>query len=163
MQRSSSHVLDGVRILRASKVINESHELPTRLVDGKSHMESHHSDRQIWAQYQQLQAKLIMPQARSPVKALLNGLFCRVDWGKWKGVGMMGQATRTYWMRRRLSEDNERRKGKRELIATNLRKQASRGLLRIQPNSLTTLLNQVSTTRGAGRITLDAHRARRRA
>ena len=63
MQRSSSHVLDGVRILRASKVINESHELPTRLVDGKSHMESHHSDRQIWAQYQQLQAKLIMPQA----------------------------------------------------------------------------------------------------
>ena len=111
MQRSSSHVLDGVRILRANKVINESHELPTRLVDGKSHMESHHSDRQIWAQYQQLQAKLIMPQARSPVKALLNGLFCRADWGKWKGVGMMGQATRTYWMRRRLSEDNERRKG----------------------------------------------------
>ena len=66
--------------------------------------------RRVWAQYEELQAKLIVKQTRKSPNGILEGVFCRAEKGKWKGVGMPGPATRTYWFKRRLREGGERRK-----------------------------------------------------
>ena len=117
-------------------------------------------EREVWAQYEKLQAALVVQQSRASLKGIIDGVFCRAERGKWKGVGIPGPATRTYWFKRRLQEDGERRKARRDLIAARLRRETARGLIRMRPIKMASLLELASELRGAGRIAVDAHRAK---
>mmetsp|Transcript_27650 Transcript_27650/g.85406 ORF Transcript_27650/g.85406 Transcript_27650/m.85406 type:complete len:823 (-) Transcript_27650:4728-7196(-) len=113
-----------------------------------------------WASYEEFQAKLLVQQGRDEMNNTLVGAFCLADFGKWRHCGIPGQATRTYWFRRQLQEKGKRRKFTRNLIASRLRKETSRGLIRVRRAKLASLLSQASCVRGAGRIAVDVHRAR---
>ena len=176
-------VLDTIRVSRAVARIEEETRTfvwPSESASGDEDGSDHDSDdvgdslddqsdaqestsqreREVWAQYEKLQATLVVQQSRASLKGIIDGVFCRAERGKWKGVGIPGPATRTYWFKRRLQEDGERRKARRDLIAARLRRETARGLIRMRPIKMASLLELASELRGAGRIAVDAHRAK---
>mmetsp|Transcript_7542 Transcript_7542/g.23722 ORF Transcript_7542/g.23722 Transcript_7542/m.23722 type:complete len:2081 (-) Transcript_7542:3199-9441(-) len=154
----SVNIVDIVRIGRAAAII-EQNKMTSINTRSKSRGKARHVNRQSWTLYEEVQASLITQQPRNwPAEGILEGTFCLAE-GKWKGVGIPGKETSSYWFKRRLKEDGEHRKAARNQIALCLRKETALGLVHIQPDRLSALLKVALEMRGAGRIAVDAHRA----
>lgn len=118
------------------------------------------SQRFVWAVYEnQIGEKVMVRQARAPLAGVEEGVFCNAEYGKWKGVGNRGPAAKRYWLNRRSREEANKRKLTREKLAQKLRRETGRGMIRLRPEKVLSLLEDAKAMHGAGRLVVDVKQA----
>ena len=110
--------------------------------------------------YEEGGASLAIPQSRPKDPTKIDGLFCRRDKGKWKGVGIPGTEMKRFEFAEKLVIEGKRRNRARDRLGLLIRVEYARPLNRVRKNRLRNLLSKATALRGS-RLTLDIVTAER--
>ena len=110
------------------------------------------------AVYGEVGATLAVPQIRPKDPSAIDGIFCRRDKGKWKGLGTAGAEMRKFEFQAALLAAGKRKQRARDRLGAKIRKECKRSMDKVRKVRLGRLLAKARSLKGSRHCRLGLRR-----